>query len=116
MYVGAAFFRRVDPSCYDAAARVADMDAAGVDVQVLSTVPVLFCYDAPLRPAVALARALNDHVSAVCAAFPERFVGLGTVPLQDCGAAVGELRGVLGLPGLVGVQIGTSVEEGGAGW
>lgn len=116
MYVGAAFFRRVTPACYDPAARVADMDAAGVDVQVLSTVPVLFCYDAPLAPAKVLARALNDHVSAVCEAMPRRFVGLGTVPLQDCGAAVEELRRIRGLPGMVGVQIGTSVEgEGGAG-
>lgn len=115
MYVGAAFFRRVAPSCYDPAARLRDMDAAGVDVQVLSTVPVLFCYDAPLAPARALARALNDHVSEVCARWPARFVGLATVPLQDCGAAVEELRRVRGLPGMVGVQIGTSVEKGGGG-
>ncbi|KAJ4297341.1 hypothetical protein N0V88_004259 [Collariella sp. IMI 366227] len=111
MYVGPTFFRRVDPSCYDPAARLRDMDAAGVDVQVLSTVPVLFCYDAPLAPARVLARALNDHVSGVCAKYPERFVGLGTVPLQNCDAAVEELRRVMGLPGMVGVQIGTSVEE-----
>jgi aminocarboxymuconate-semialdehyde decarboxylase len=115
MYVGPAFFRRVAPSCYDPAARLRDMDAAGVDVQVLSTVPVLFCYDAPLAPARVLARALNDHVSEVCARRPSRFVGLATVPLQDCAAAVEELRRVSGLPGMVGVQIGTSVEMAGGG-
>jgi aminocarboxymuconate-semialdehyde decarboxylase len=110
MYVGATFFRRVSPSCYDPLARLRDMDAAGVDVQVLSTVPVLFCYDAPLGPAKVLARALNDHVSQVCAEYPDRFAGLGTVPLQDCQAAVEELRRVVGMPGMVGVQVGTSVE------
>jgi aminocarboxymuconate-semialdehyde decarboxylase len=110
MYVGTTFFRRVEPSCYDPAARIRDMNAAGVDVQVLSTVPVLFCYDAPLAPAEVLARELNDHVSRVCAEYPERFVGLGTVPLQDCGAAVEELRRMMKLPGMVGVQIGSSVE------
>ncbi|AEO70597.1 uncharacterized protein THITE_122630 [Thermothielavioides terrestris NRRL 8126] len=112
MYVGTTFFRRVAPSCYDAAARLRDMDAAGVDVQVLSTVPVLFCYDAPPRPAALLARALNDHLAAVCAAHPDRFVGLATLPLQDCAAAVEELDRVRRMPGVVGVQIGTSVERG----
>ncbi|SPQ18423.1 11d48399-a800-4068-961e-4e0997aaa590 [Thermothielavioides terrestris] len=111
MYVGTTFFRRVEPSCYDAAARLRDMDAAGVDVQVLSTVPVLFCYDAPPRPAALLARALNDHLAAVCAAHPDRFVALATLPLQDCAAAVEELDRVRRMPGVVGVQIGTSVER-----
>ncbi|KAH6619350.1 hypothetical protein B0J18DRAFT_433861 [Chaetomium sp. MPI-SDFR-AT-0129] len=137
MYIGPQFFRRVTRSCYSPAARLRDMDAAGVDVQVLSTVPVLFCYDAPVdtppqRAAVrALVRGLNDHVAGVCAEMPERFVGLGTVGLQDFarvssdasgegeGAsapgqeAVAELRRVMGMPGMVGVQIGTSVELGG---
>lgn len=111
MYVGSTFFRRVSPSCYDPAARLRDMDAAGVDVQVLSTVPVLFCYDAPAAPARELARVLNDHVSGVCAAYPGRFVGLGTVALQDCKGAVEEVRRLVGLRGMVGVQVGTSVEK-----
>jgi aminocarboxymuconate-semialdehyde decarboxylase len=118
MYVGDTFFRRVTRSCYDPAARVADMDAAGVDVQVLSTVPVLFCYDAPAAASAAtavLARVLNDHIAAVCAQFPQRFVGLATVPLQDPTAAVRELERVMALPGIRGVQIGTSVEGQGQG-
>ncbi|KAK3300619.1 uncharacterized protein B0H64DRAFT_381337 [Chaetomium fimeti] len=115
MYVGSTFFRRVSASCYDPAARLRDMDAAGVDVQVLSTVPVLFCYDAPVAPARVLARVLNDHVSGVCARFPGRFVGLGTVALQDCDAAVEEVRRLRGLEGMVGVQVGTSVEVGDEG-
>jgi aminocarboxymuconate-semialdehyde decarboxylase len=114
MYVGASFFRRVTPSCYDPAARIKDMDAAGVDVQVLSTVPVLFCYDAPLEPATVLARALNDHIGQVCEEGGGRFVGLMGVPLQDCASAVAEVRRVRERWGgrVVGVQIGTSVELG----
>ncbi|KAK4462941.1 hypothetical protein QBC42DRAFT_146507, partial [Cladorrhinum samala] len=112
MYVGSSFFRRVQPNCYDPEVRLKEMDAAGVDVQVLSTVPVLFCYDAPLEPAVLLARALNDHISDICAARPDRFVGLATLPMQDVPAAVAELERVMtALPGIKGIQLGTSFSD-----
>ena len=94
LYLGPKFFRRVQPNCYDPSVRIKEMDATGVDVQVLSTVPVLFCYDAPVEGAKVMARALNEDIARICRdeRYGGRFVGLGTVPLQDVDAAVEELR------------------------
>ena len=105
-------FRQVQASCWDPEVRLADCDRSGVSVQVLSTVPVMFSYGQKPEHALELARVLNDHIAGVCARWPDRFVGLGTVPMQSPELAVKELERCVGDLGLAGIEIGTHVN----GW
>jgi aminocarboxymuconate-semialdehyde decarboxylase len=109
MTIDGKLFREIGSNCWDASTRIAESDRDGVSVQVLSTVPVMFSYGAEPRRALELARRLNDDIAEVQAARPERFVGLGSVPMQDSELAIGELERCMRDLGLAGVQIGSNV-------
>ncbi len=103
-------FRDIDENCWDPAARIEEMDDTGVSIQVLSTVPVMFSYWAKPADGAEVARFLNDHIAEIVSEFPLRFVGLGTVPMQDTELAIAELERCRSI-GLRGVQIGTNVNQ-----
>ena len=103
-------FREIGENCWEPNARIHEMDASGVDMQVLSTVPVMFSYWAAATDAAEISRYLNDHIAEVVAEFPHRFVGLGTLPMQDADLAIRELERCKQI-GLIGVQIGTNVNQ-----
>lgn len=111
MVIDGRHFRDVEPNCWDAGRRLADCDTCDVDVQVLSTVPVMFSYWAKPADTLDLSKLLNDHIAGLVDEYPRRFVGLGTVPMQDPERAIGELER-LKASGLAGIQIGSHVN----GW
>jgi aminocarboxymuconate-semialdehyde decarboxylase len=90
--------------------RLADMDAMGVDIQVIS--PSLVhssSYWAEGAEAIALDRTTNDALAAMVATNPDRFVGIGIVPMHDPALAVQELERCVTSLGFRGVAISTEV-------
>jgi aminocarboxymuconate-semialdehyde decarboxylase len=109
MWVGDRRYREIDDRCWSPARRIADMDAEGVAVQVVSPMPVTLCHDAPAAGAAELAHGQNTFFADLVAQAPERFRALGAVPLQDVDAAVAELRRCVLELGFPGVEVGTRV-------
>lgn len=110
MMMGDRVFREIGDNTWDPKRRIEEMDAAGVSMQVLSTVPVMFSYWAKPADALDLSRRLNDHIAEIVGEYPTRFAGLATVPLQDPDLAAGELQRSVRELGLRGAQIGTHVD------
>lgn len=102
-------FREIEHNCWDAGRRVEECDTHNINVQVLSTIPVLFYYWAKDQHALEISKFLNNHIAEVVDLFPKRFVGLGTVPLQNIDLAIKEMERCKVELGMSGLEIGTHI-------
>jgi len=110
MMVDDKFFREIQDNCWDPEARIKECNHHHIDVQVLSTIPVMFSYWAKPQDALDVSMFLNDHIATIVNAYPKRFVGLGTISLQHPDMAIKELERCMKI-GLKGVQIGSHVND-----
>ncbi len=111
MIKGDKVFREIQSNCWDPGARSADMENTGVDIQVLSTIPVLFNYWARAEHALETSRFFNDHIASVVQDHPKKFIGLGTLPMQDVDLAIKEMRRCVETLGFPGIEIGTHIGD-----
>lgn len=89
--------------------RMQDMDAQGVDVQVLSVHTPFFGYHLDAAQGLALARDVNEEIAATARQWPTRFAGLATLPMQDVTTAINELERAVTKLGLKGAELDTQV-------
>ncbi len=94
---------------WDMERRLSDMDAAGIDAQLVCNTPQTFLYHQEPALTAALAGLQNDQIAKAVAANPKRLIGLATLPMQAPALAADELRRAVRSLGLKGAQIGSNV-------
>lgn len=104
-----ALMSKIRPKLVDPEVRLRDMDRMGIDVQAISVAPPQFFYWAENDLGVRVSRMLNDNLARIIDGRPDRFVGLGTLPLQDVDASLAELERIVDELGFPGIEICTSV-------
>lgn len=90
--------------------RIETMDRSGVDVQVLASWIDMTGYALERSSGASYSRRLNEIIAGEAASAPDRFLAIGTVPLQAPEAAADELRYLVGDLGMIGVEIATTVD------
>lgn len=109
MMKGDKVFREVEDNCFKASIRIKEMDEHDVSMQVLSTIPVLFNYWARPKDGLETSRFFNDHIAETVAQNPARFIGIGTVPLQDIDLAIKEMERCVNELKMPGLEIGSNI-------
>ncbi len=111
MIMDGKVFREIQSNSWDPEERIKECNNTNVDIQVLSTVPVMFSYWAKPDDTLDLSKYLNDHIAGVVHDFPDRFLGLGTIPMQSPELAIKEMERCVKDLNMAGVEIGSHVNE-----
>jgi len=106
--LGSDPFRTLDNRSWAMDRRIADMDADGVAMQVLSPMPELLSYWFAADAAIGIASHVNDAIANIVAQRPDRFQGLGMVPLQNITATLAMLPQIMA-DGLRGIEVGSNI-------
>ncbi len=110
MMKGNEFFREIKSNCWDPKLRIEEYAAQGTQIQVVCTIPVMFSYWAKPKDCLELSQYLNDHIAQLVHDYPQHYIGLGTIPMQDAELAIQELQRCKEI-GLVGIQIGSNIND-----
>lgn len=109
MMKGDKVFRVVEENCFKEDIRIKEMNDTDVSIQVLSTIPVLFNYWAKPADGYETSRFFNDHIAETVSKNSKRFIGLGTVPMQETNLAIKEMERCISQLKLPGVEIGSNI-------
>lgn len=90
-------------------ARLATMDAMGIDVQAVTPVPMQYHYWAERDAAEKIVASINEGIAAICQSRPDRFVGLGSVAMQFPELAAAQLEHAMGELQLKGIIVSTAI-------
>ena len=107
LMTGGALGDEVNPTMYDPSVRIAEMDAADIDVMGISPTPLTFLYEAEPEIAVPWAALNNDLLAKFCAHAPRRLFFMAMLPLQDISASVAEIERSVGELGARAINLGT---------
>jgi aminocarboxymuconate-semialdehyde decarboxylase len=94
---------------HDIERRFKDMDAAEVDVHLLSAAPQTWLYGQEAVVGVTASAIQNDEIARLVKEHPERFSGIATLPMQAPDKAADELRRAMRKLGLHGAMIGSNI-------
>ena len=107
--VGGVVYRPFPTGGFDISRRLADMDATGVDMHVLSATPQTYLYGLGEELSATVAAIQNDQIAKHIKQHPTRFLGIGTLPMASPKRAADELRRIVGKLGLSGAMFASNV-------